>query len=235
MLCSELKESSFMLKSKTVPQRLQLGHQVYQILRDRIYKIEIEPGTSLGVGEIADQLGVSRSPVRDAVLMLVSEGVVEVLPTGGYRVIQLNRKYIDDVFVMRQTLELTAVRLSVHQLDRERVQQLRATWVQFLVAGEVDSLEPFLVADHDLHQSIAEMSQNLLLENALNRIISISSMIRRWYFAGNIPHNQLVLTAEEHLKVLEAMLAGDAEGAVAAQDEHLTRAHMRTLERLNLP
>ena len=57
-------------------------------LREQIYRMEIAPGTRLGVSEIAEQMGVSRSPVRDALMMLVNEGVVEVNSTGGYRVIQ---------------------------------------------------------------------------------------------------------------------------------------------------
>lgn len=224
-----------MLKSNFVPLRTQLGHQVYEFLLDKIYKTEIEPGTYLGVGEIADQMGVSRSPVRDAFRMLATEGVVELLPTGGYRVIQFNRKYIEDVFAMRRALELTAVRLSVQNIDQERVQQLHDTWEQFKVANESDPywLERHIGSDNDLHESIAEMSQNLLLKDALDKIVSISAMIRRWQYSGHIPYNQLMLTAEEHLKILDAMLAGDAEGAVAALDEHLTRAHTRILERLD--
>ncbi len=245
-VCSDLKRrqlyhlptfevSLSMLKSNAIPQKVQLGHQVYQILRDKIYRTEIEPGAALGVGEIADQLGVSRSPVRDALLMLVTEGVVEVLPMGGYRVIELNRKYITDVFILRRTLELLAVKLSVEQLDWALVQQLRDTWAEFLTADAADPqlLERFLDADHDLHQHLAAMSQNTLLQDALNKIISISAMIRRWYFTGNIPQAQIVLTAQEHVKVLDAILAGDSEAAIAAQDQHLTRAHLRTLERLD--
>ena len=227
-----------MVKPSFVPLRTNLGQQVYQHLLDKIYKIEIAPGTQLGIGDIADQLGVSRSPVRDACLMLMADGVVELLPSGGYRVIQLNRKYIDDVFVVRHALELTAVRLSVQNLDRERVRQLRDTWAQFEVAdpsaaADLHFLEQHISADQDLHQCIAEMSRNLLLKAALDKIVSIAALIRRWHYSSNIPHSQLVLTAEEHLKVLDAMLAGDAEGAVAALDTHLTCAHARTIERLD--
>src|SRR6266540_2411426 len=80
--------SGKMLKPDFVPLRANLGQQVYQYLIDKIYKMEIEPGTQLGIGEMADQLGVSRSPVRDAFLRLLAEGVLELLPSGGYRVIQ---------------------------------------------------------------------------------------------------------------------------------------------------
>jgi DNA-binding GntR family transcriptional regulator len=224
-----------MSKPGFVPLRTNLGQQVYRHLLDQIYQLEIEPGTQLGIGEIADQLGVSRSPVRDAFLRLTAEGVLELLPNGGYRVIQFTRKYIDDVFVVRHALELTAARLSVENLDRARVQRLRDTWAQFTDADPADPtlLERHGQADQDLHQAIAEMSGNLLLKDALDKIIAIAALIRRWHYAGSIPHHHLILTAEEHLRVLDAMLDGDADDAVAALDEHLSIAHTRTLERLD--
>jgi len=227
-----------MVKPSFVALRTNLGKQVYQHLLDKIYKMEIPPGSQLGIGEIADQFGVSRSPVRDACLMLIADGVVELLPSGGYRVFQLNRTYIDDVFVVRHALELTAVRLSVQHLDRERLLRLRETWTQFEVvdaaaAADPDFLERHISADQDLHQCIAEMSRNVLLKAALEKIVSIAALIRRWHYSSNIPQHQLVLTADEHLKVLDAMIAGDAAGAAIALDEHLTSAHARTLDRLD--
>jgi DNA-binding GntR family transcriptional regulator len=224
-----------MLKPSFVPLRANLGQQVYQHLLEQIYTMVIEPGTQLGIGEIAEQLSVSRSPVRDAFMRLMAEGVLELLPSGGYRVIEFTRSYIDDVFVMRHALELTAVRLSVEKLDHARVQRLRDTWSQFAGAEGADAtfLERHGQADQDLHQVIAEMSGNLLLKDALDKIIAIAALIRRWHYAGHIPHHHLMMTVDEHLRILDAMLAGDAEGAVAALDEHLMQARERTLERLD--
>lgn len=224
-----------MARPNFVPLRTNLGQQVYQHLIDKIHAMEIEPGTQLGIGEMADQLGVSRSPVRDAFLRLLAEGVLELLPSGSYRVIQFTRKYIDDVFVVRHALELTAVRLSVQNLDRAAIQRLRDTWAEFASA---DGADPTLIdrhgnADQDLHQMLAEMSGNVLLKDALDKIIAIAHLIRRWHYAGEAPRGQLILTAEEHLRVLDAMLAGDAHAAVAALDAHLSTAHKRTLERLD--
>jgi DNA-binding GntR family transcriptional regulator len=226
-----------MLKAGFMPLRANLGQQVYQYLLDKIYTMAIEPGRQLGIGEVADQLGVSRSPVRDAFLRLMAEGVLELLPNGSYRVIQFTRKYIDDVFVVRHALELTAVRLSVEQLDRPRVQQLRDTWALFMAADPADPtlIERHSRADQELHQCIAEMSRNVLLKDALAKIIAIAALIRRWHYAGEIPYRNLVLTAEEHLRILDAMLAGNAEGAAVALDEHLSVAHSRTLQRLDHP
>jgi len=224
-----------MLQPGFVPLRTNLGQQVYQYLIDRIYKMEIAPGTQLGIGEMSDLLGVSRSPVRDAFLRLLAEGVLELLPSGSYRVIEFTRKYIDDVFVVRHALELTAVRLSVQNLDRARIERLHDTWTQFLY---LDRSDPTLLdrhgnADQELHQTIAEMSGNLLLKDALDKIIAIAHLIRRWHYAGELPYEQLILTAEEHLRVLDAMLERDSGAAVAALDAHLSTAHARTIERLD--
>ncbi len=214
--------------------RANLGQQVFEHLRTRIYRMEIEPGTRLGVGEIADELGVSRSPVRDAFLMLIAEGIIEPVSTGGYRVIQFDHKYIDDVFILRRALELAAVRLAVQRLDVERVRALQATWTEMLTADESapDFVERYLTADNELHQGIAEMSDNALLKDALARVVSIAALVRRWQYSVGITHQQTQSTAEEHLKVLGAMLAGDADRAAAALDEHLIRAQERSLARL---
>src|SRR5690348_853834 len=90
------KHSSMLNQTNFVPLRENLGQQVYQHIREKIYRMELTPGSRLGVGEIAEQMGVSRSPVRDALMMLVNEGVVEVNSSGGYRVIELDRSLIED-------------------------------------------------------------------------------------------------------------------------------------------
>jgi len=224
------------LKPSFEPLRANLGQQVYQHLRDKIFSMEIEPGTSLGVGEIAAQLGVSRSPVRDALLMLVSEGIVELLPNGGYGVIQFDRKYIDDAFVLRRALEVTAVRLCVENLERERVQALRDTWEKFRLADVSDPQlrERHVSADQHLHQSLTEMCGNAMLKDVLDKVISITGLIRMWYYTASVPNSQLIMTAEEHLKFLDAMLAHNADGAAAAMEDHVRNAHARTLARLDM-
>lgn len=139
------------------PLRENLGQQVYQHLRDQIYRMEIAPGTRLGVSEIAEQMGVSRSPVRDALMMLVNEGVVELNSTGGYRVLQLNRSYIEDAFVVRRALELAAMQLAMTRADRKRIESLRDKWLAF--EQPVNALlDDELEADRELHKTIAEMS-----------------------------------------------------------------------------
>lgn len=217
------------------PLRENLGQQVYQHIREKIYRMEIPPGTRLGVSEIAEQMGVSRSPVRDALMMLVNEGVVQVNSTGGYRVIQLDRSYIENAFVVRRALELAAMQLCLASLDRTRVEQLRERWTRFQTTADVNPqhLEDELKADQELHKSIAEMSGNPLLIDALERITSITWLVSRFTYASVQQLHYGPLTAQEHLRVLDAMLSDNVQAAVTALDEHLNSAFSRSLARLD--
>jgi GntR family transcriptional regulator, rspAB operon transcriptional repressor len=217
------------------PLRENLGQQVYQHIREKIYRMEIPPGTRLGVSEIAEQMGVSRSPVRDALMMLVNEGVVQVNSTGGYRVIQLDRSYIENAFVVRRALELAAMQLCMAKLDRRRIEQLRQQWTAFQTSGDVNpqQLDDEIKADQELHTTIAQMSKNPLLIDALERITSITWLISRFTYASAQQPQYAPLTAQEHLQVLDAMLSGDTQTAVTALDEHLNQAFARSLKRLD--
>jgi DNA-binding GntR family transcriptional regulator len=218
-----------------VPVKANLGQQISEYLRDRIYRMDLPPGSKLGVGEIADQLGVSRSPVRDAFHMLIAEGLIVPGPANGYRVLEFDRKYIDDVFVVRRALELVSVRLCTENTNRPRLQQLREKWQQLREAKEDDPHLPeaHMNADTELHRAICEMSGNAVLLDTLDRIITRAALIRRWVFTGGVTHAYLLMLTEEHLAVLDAILSGDAEAAVAAMDKHLTMGQARALKRLN--
>jgi len=217
------------------PVRANLGQQVYEHLYTKICRMEFEPGTSLGISELAEQLGVSRSPVRDALFMLVAEGLLEQNAAGGYRVIQFDRKYIDDIFVFRRGLEATSVRLCVLNVKEDRVENLISVWEALRASDpeNPDTIERHLIADSEFHQTLAEMSNNALLKQALDRIIMIAQLIRRWQYAGGISHRQFQYTANEHLHVLNTILEGDPDAAAQALDEHLKLAHERSLARLD--
>lgn len=214
------------------PLRENLGQQVYQHLRDQIYRMEIAPGTRLGVSEIAEQMGVSRSPVRDALMMLINEGVVEVNSTGGYRVIQLDRSYIEDAFVVRRALELAALPLTMARLDRSRIETLRKNWLGFEKSADTQ-FDDEIKADQHMHKTIAEMSGNRLLIDALERITSITWLISRFSYSNVEKPHYAIVTAQEHVRLLDMMLAGNTAAAVAALDEHLTNAFTRSLERVD--
>ncbi|MBZ0303552.1 MAG: GntR family transcriptional regulator [Anaerolineae bacterium] len=206
------------------PVRANLGQQVFEYLLEHIYKMDIAPGTRLGVGEIADQLGVSRSPVRDAIHLLMAEGLVEYGTSSGYQVIPVDRKYVEDVFVVRRALEPTGLRLAARHLDRECVAQLCDRWQQLRThphSTDPDTLETHINADSYLHQSIGVMSGNAVLSEMVTKVVSRAAWIRRWVYSNRIPESHLAMMAEEHLQILDALQAGQADRGADLLEQHL--------------
>lgn len=206
------------------PVRANLGKQVFEYLVDNIYKMDIAPGSRLGVGEVADQLGVSRSPVRDAFHLLMAEGLVQYGKTSGYQVIEINHKYVEDVFVVRRALEPTALRLAVQHRSPEQLAQLCDTWELLRAnhqSANSNTLEDHINADTHLHLAIGEMSGNGVLQEMVAKIVSRGAWIRRWVYSNGIPSSHLAAMAEEHLGILQAMQAGDADRGVDLLVQHL--------------
>jgi DNA-binding GntR family transcriptional regulator len=120
-------------------------------------------------------------------------------------------------------------------LDRQQVEQLRARWLAFQSVENVTPgyLEEEIRADQELHRTIAEMSKNPLLIDALDRITSVTWLISRLTYASSQQIHYGPLTVKEHLQLLDAMLSGNEQAAVTALDDHLASAFARTLERLD--
>ncbi|MAS37340.1 MAG: hypothetical protein CL610_25285 [Anaerolineaceae bacterium] len=216
------------------PVRANLGQQVFEYLLENIYKMDLLPGSRLGVGEIADQLGISRSPVRDALHLLVAEGLVEYGKNNGYHVVGINRKYIEDVFVARRTLEPAALRLAAVDLDETRVRQLCETWQQLRTppSSDAEILELHMNADSQLHQAMGEMCGNAVLQDMVTKVVNKSAWIRRWVYANGVPDSHLMTMADEHLQILEALLANRPEEAAGLLDRHLTLGQAVALDYL---
>ena len=217
------------------PVRSNLGKQVFEYMLENIYRLNIPPGSRLGVGEIADQLGVSRSPVRDAFHLLMAEGLVEYGNTTGYQVIQIDDQYIEDVFLVRRALETAALRLTADHPDKARLGDLRARWQQLhddSMQLDTEGYEIHINEDTLFHQSLGEMSGNHVLSDMVAKIVSRGALIRRWVYANGVPDSHLTTMAEEHLEILDAMLCGDTDRAVDLLERHLIKGQETALKYL---
>jgi DNA-binding GntR family transcriptional regulator len=209
---------------------------VYEQLRHQIYGLQISPGTSLEISIISTYLGVSRGAVLAAFRRLSAEGIVE--PDGSsYRLMQIDHTYIQDIFVVRRVIELACVRLCIENLDSQRVEQLYRVWERLKTDHEADpnSLENLLKADLELHRTIVAMGANRPLQMSLDKLNTAVNWIRHWQYAKGNAHWHIGSTVQEHLQVLEAILAKNADTAAAALDAHLTLAHERSLACLEMP
>jgi len=213
--------------------RQNLSEQAAAAIRQRIFSLDLPPGTRLVIDDLADALGVSRTPVREGLRQLVAEGLV-TYDGNSYVVTSYSRRDIVDLFAIRQALEVLAAAQAAERMPMEAIASLRAALEQgrsHIAAGDAE----FMIAlDRHFHTAIAEGTQNSRLKPLLDSLQEQSWLIRRWGFLPKLVEFVETITVEEHLAIVDRLAARDAEGAARLMEEHLRKGQQRTLEWLRL-
>jgi len=198
-----------------------LGQRVYQTLREAILSLSYRPGEILRKPEICEALGVSRSPVADAVARLASEGLVDVVPQAGTFVARFSMEEIREGAFLREAIEVAAVERVAETITEEQLTQLRRNV----------TVQAALIADGDVpgfYQTDAQMHELILSFTGFRKLAQVSETA--WLHVNRA--RQLILpvpgrieaTLDEHRAILAALEAHDPEAARLA-----TRAHLRQL------
>jgi DNA-binding GntR family transcriptional regulator len=213
-------------KSERIARRT-LSEQVAEKLKTRILSIGLEPGTRLLTDALAEELGVSRTPVREGLRELVKEGLVSY-DGKSYAVKTFTRKDAEEVLSIRRALEVLAARQAGGNITDAQLRELRSLQSQSeerLKKGDVQSLVDI---DFRFHEVIADASLNSQLRMLTNGLREQIFLSHRWSFDPR----QLWNTLAEHRRILRALLARDPERAARAMGEHLERVAARTLSKL---
>lgn len=196
-----------------------LTEQVREALRQGIVDRELIPGTVYSVGSLADQLGVSRTPVREAVLQLERIGLMEVLKNQGVRVLEPSQEDFIHIMQLRLWLEVPATRLATTMAteeDRIAVKQLHE---QLVLISEQGKTTESVALDRRFHRRLLEITGN-------SRMVEWIQVLRDLVVArGQLRVNDdawLRTVAHEHDPIVDAFLAGDADGAAEAMRVHLS-------------
>ncbi len=201
--------------------RVTLKEQAYQALREMIRSYRFTPGGWINVEQLAKELGVSRTPVWQALKQLEGEGLVRHEPNRGIRMVEMTREMAVDLYLVRGELEGLAARLAAAAMDREILDQMKELLEeQEGIVARSDVLA-YSGSDFRFHALLYEASGNWLLKELLGNIKSrarplgcdITPILEQLY--------------QDHLAVVVALGAGDAEGA-----EQAMRAHNRRMRRL---
>lgn len=198
-----------------------LGQRVYQTLREAILSLAYRPGEILRKPEICEALGVSRSPVADAVARLATEGLVDVVPQAGTFVARFSMEEIREGAFLREAIEVAAIERVAETITEEQLTLLRRNL----------TVQAALIADGDIpgfYQTDARMHELLLSFTGFRKLAQVSETA--WLHVNRA--RQLILpvpgrisaTLEEHRAILAALEARDPEAARQA-----TRAHLRQL------
>lgn len=192
---------------------LPLRDQIREELRNRIADGRLPPGTKMVERELASELGVSRVPVREAVRMLESEGFVQVVPRRGVIVRRLSRRDVEELFDMREVLEVWAARRAATDATEDELGHMRAI---------LDAGEAALPDDHDRAHHANEAFHDALVAMAHHDLLAfiLEPLQGRlhWLFRQSPDDAEL---AHDHRALFEAIRARDAERAGRLALEHI--------------
>lgn len=194
-----------------------LTQSAYSILRERIIMGEMPPGVEVSEPELAEQLAMSKTPVREALARLCVEGLMEAFPRRGYRVTPVTIKDMNDLFAIRGTLEGMAAAMSAQNLTDEELDRLDRLADASYVIGENISMSAFMEANHGFHSAIAAGSRNPRLE-AL--VLSQLEECARLFYMGAKIRDVNPETNDDHHRIVEVLRSRDPERARAVMNEH---------------
>ncbi|MGW4210662.1 GntR family transcriptional regulator [Lentzea sp. NPDC004789] len=214
-----------------IPARRVLADDVYEQIRALIMSDGMKPGARVNIDEIARQLDVSPTPVREALARLESEELVSRLPLRGYRVTDLlNRKQVDDLYALRLLLEPPSAALAASRMTPEDVRLIQEELATCPAAPADDAYDDYknLTAhDQRLHELILRIAGN---DAVLQSFAKTHCHLH--LFRLNFQQPFGVQTITEHGAIVDALIARDPEAASAAMTAHLEIARSRLLDRM---
>lgn len=207
-----------------------LTWRVYQDIVRLISSGRLAAGSRLDEQQLADELGVSRTPLREAITRLVQDGLIENRPYRGNFVRKFTAKEVFDLYEVRKELESMAVRLAIPHLTEEAVAQLRTVLAEIESALEVGDLEAYGLADQQFHDAVAQLSGNRTLISMLNQLRGQIQLIRSM---ANQNPDVVEITAIERPEIVDAMALGDADRAAQLMAEHIELVRRYTTSRFD--
>jgi DNA-binding GntR family transcriptional regulator len=196
-----------------------LSARVYNQIKQLILCNEIMPGQKLHHQELSERLGVSRTPVREALTRLVQEGYVSFLPNRGFTCKEIRIQEAEELYDLREALEAFAVEKAIAKLTQASLDQLRKKMSSYGRDVQKRFTRERLVYDQDVHMQIIRLAGNETLTNTLSHVFERIVLKRR---TDGLYDPARGLTAhEEHMRLLHAMQQRNVSAAVAIIREHI--------------
>ncbi len=208
-------------------ERKSLGEHVFESLKHSIIRGKISSGEWLVESHIAETLGISRTPVREAIHKLEREGLIERQPRGGFTVLGLNRNDIEETFGIRSVLEGYAARLAAVKHNEEELAALEQKIEEFQDALDRRKMEVLPVINTEFHDLLYALSKNPKLLNMIN---GLQDQIYR-YREMILKEKKFAVTSNrDHIQMLKHIRKRDAEGAERLVRDHILRGQEMVLK-----
>lgn len=198
-----------------------IKQQVYEILRDDICSGVYAPGQQIQETELSKKLEISRSPIREALRQLVSEGLAVEYPNRGVFVKTYTPKDIEDVFDLRILLESYAIMRSGNCLTLEKHHELNDCMERLKTYHSQDDIQRYVEEDTLLHQLLIQLSGNNLVISTYERVYALVQRFRIYSLKSRKRFDD---SLTEHIQIIQNVLAGNVKEADRINREHLLLA-----------
>jgi len=214
--------------SSLVERRL-LHEEVVDRLRDMIVQGELAPETKLNERVLAAQLGISRTPLREAIKFLASEGLVELLPNRGAVVASLKAGKVKEIFTVLGALEALAGELVCRNATDADIAEIRALHYQMVAYHARGELAQYFRYNQQIHIRIVECAGNATLTQIYR---GLNAHVRRARYMANLSHERWDKAVREHEEILDALSARDSKRLQSLLRDHLANKLVLVMEAL---
>jgi DNA-binding GntR family transcriptional regulator len=198
-----------------------LAGQIFKTLRAAIITGELAPGVTYSVPLIAKRFHVSATPVREAMLTLVKEGLVVPVKNKGFRIAEISTKDLDEVIRIREMIEVPVVTALTSKISSAKLAELALLAERITSYAELGDLISYVETDRQFHLALIAASGN-------GRLIELVDQLRaqtRLFGLGRLAaEGSLIHSAHEHLEILEAIAKNDSHGVEIIMKRHVNHA-----------
>jgi GntR family transcriptional regulator, rspAB operon transcriptional repressor len=210
-----------------IDRQLPISPQVYAALREAILNLQLAPGAMLSEQTLAAELGVSRTPVREAILRLTREGLVVVYAQSGTVVSKIDLAQVEEARFVRSALECAAIADAggATEGDVRELQAILARQREFEASKDASAWSQFFALDQELHRKLTQISGHPLVWDVITAARVHMDRVRKLSmpFSERIPEiTTIAQVIQEHERIVSAVAAGDLRAAQEAMAFHLS-------------
>ncbi|MCI6409844.1 MAG: GntR family transcriptional regulator [Lachnospiraceae bacterium] len=211
---------------------LPLRDEVFNTLREKILKGVYKPGERLMEIHLADQLGVSRTPIREAIRMLELEGLVKMVPRKGAQVAKISKEDLQDVLEVRKALDTLSVKLACERITEDEIKLLNNAEREFEKALASKDVREIAEADVAFHDVIHSATKNGRLKSMISNLAERIYRYRFEYIKQQSDGGKTLML--EHREIMRCIESRDVESAVKATEIHIDNQEISISEQLDI-
>ncbi|MBN1315445.1 MAG: GntR family transcriptional regulator [Anaerolineales bacterium] len=223
------------MSSRTDRPRIQrskqtLASEIYRVLKDDILTCQLLPGQMINESELVESFQVSKTPIREALKMLIQEGLVESIPSIGYKVASIEIDDLKEQYDMQNILEAAAVERAIPRVTEEGLARLESLVGESFVLSDKESVIRWFKSNNEFHIAIAELSGNRRLVSLLRSVLE--EMIRPSFLSEFSSNMSTEVFIAHHREIVDAIRQKDVQLATQLLHKQNKVGFASVLERL---